>query len=143
MSTLAIPARPQLFRLLTGPQQKPRIWPPRQGFSLPGFCPDPGPAPQPTSRSSAPDPAVASGRPRDGQGRRAGRALPFGANPRPRLPCAGMGKAGANCCGFAAAPLLLKNKLATCRLACWRVGAGILNPRHEGAPGLCNNLGSG
>ena len=147
MSTLAIPARPQLSRLLTGPRQKPRIWPARQGFSSSRLLstPEPGPlSPPPGAPPRAP--ANRRGRPpEEGGATGQGRVLPFGANPRPRLPCAGWGKAwAAALLDAAAAGLLLKDELATCWLGCWARRRWYSESfATKGRPGLCNNLGSG
>lgn len=44
----------------------------------------------------------------------------------------------------AAAPLLLKNEIATCRLGCWARRRWCSESHAaKGCPGLCNNLESG
>lgn len=110
-----------------GLSRNPESGHPGRSFSLPGFCPDPGPAPSahlPELRPRAPanrrGPTT-----RDGRGHGAGWVLPFGANPRPRLPCAGMGKGGASCAaGFRLRPSSAEEQ--ACHLQAGALGASAL-----------------
>ena len=127
--------------------RNPKSGQPGRAFPLPGFCPDRSLAPSahlPELRPRAP--ANRRGRPpEEGGAAGQGRVLPFRANPRPRLPCAGWGKAwAAALLDAAAAGLLLKDELATCWLGCWTRRRWYSESfATKGRPGLCNNLGSG
>ena len=121
-----------------GLSRNPESGHPGRAFPLPGFCPDPGPAPSAHLLELRP-PAPANRRgptTRDGRGHGSGRVLPFGANPWPRLPCAWMGKGGGSCAAvFRRRPSSAEGR--ACHLRAGVLGAPALVfciTRHEGAP---------